>query len=173
MGACRTLNVLLGMSVMSLPGGNPLSIPWGKVHWLVAGALGLYVTGVTLFSRGETGWSKRPRLTLATIVMLLAIGLLVFVPYWTTPTDLLQDKDELWRWHALVSAMAAFTLLRCAPAIWKPSSRQVQATVTRLIYGLVVLDAVACFSVAGIVGALFVFLFLFPVSILGRWVYST
>lgn len=172
-GACRSLNVLLGMSAIGLHADGPLSLPWGKVHWLVAGALGVYIAGVTWFARGEAGRSKRLTLSLATVVMLVGIGLLVFIPYMTEPVQLLQGNGEMWRWHALLGAMAAFTLFRCVLAILNPSPRWVQATVTRLIYTLIFLDAAACFVVADFLGLLLVIMFLFPASILGRWLYST
>ena len=52
MGACRMLNVLLGMSA--------LDAPLHAEHWLVAGGIGVYVAGVTWFARREVG-RKRPR----------------------------------------------------------------------------------------------------------------
>ena len=45
MGACRFLNVLLGMSAAAEP--------WYEVHWLIAAAVGIYIAGVTWFARTE------------------------------------------------------------------------------------------------------------------------
>ncbi len=54
MGACRGLNVLLGMSQAENLGG-----PAG---WLVAGSLAVFVSGVTLISRSETETGRSPGL---------------------------------------------------------------------------------------------------------------
>ena len=51
MGACRMLNVLLGMSAVDAP--------LHAEHWLVAGAIGVYVAGITLFARKESERSSR------------------------------------------------------------------------------------------------------------------
>ena len=54
MGACRMLNVLLGMSAVDAP--------LGAEHWLVAGGIGVYVAGVTWFARTEAEQSSRLQL---------------------------------------------------------------------------------------------------------------
>ena len=54
MGACRMLNVLLGM--------NALDAPLHAGHWLVAGGIGVYVAGVTWFARRESEESSRVQL---------------------------------------------------------------------------------------------------------------
>lgn len=45
MGECRTLNVLLGMSLMI--------IPWGEAEVLIAIGIGVYIMGVTIFARTD------------------------------------------------------------------------------------------------------------------------
>ena len=50
MGACRLLNVLLGMSLAAGP--------WGLFHGQVALAVGTYITGVTWFARSEATESR-------------------------------------------------------------------------------------------------------------------
>src|SRR3972149_1018425 len=68
MGVCRMLNVLFGMSAASAL--------FAGEHWAVAGAIGLYITGVTWFSRTETDRSARLPLALSTIIMMLGVVLL-------------------------------------------------------------------------------------------------
>ena len=75
MGACRMLNVLLGMSA--------IDAPFHAEHWLVAGAIGVYVAGITLFARNETERSSRLQLAAATAVMLLGIAMLAWLPQWS------------------------------------------------------------------------------------------
>ena len=86
MGACRGLNVLLGMSV--LPGivgvlhPPEVSRELEPEHWLIAAAIGLYVTGVTWLARNESARSDRRQLAAASLVMLAGIGLLAWLPRW-------------------------------------------------------------------------------------------
>ncbi len=170
MGACRMLNVLLGMSALRSDGA--FSLPWDKADWLVAGALGLYIVGVTWFAQGEAGRSKRLTLAMATAVMLVGIGLLYWLPAWVaTPVPMLQV--EPWRWTVFLGALAGYTAFRGLLAIRNPGPQWVQMTVTGLIHTLVFLDAAACFVVQDIPGAFFVLLFVFPASLLGHWLYST
>ena len=75
MGACRMLNVLLGMSVVDAQ--------FHAEHWLVAGAIGVYVAGVTLFARKESEQSSSPQLSLATLVIVLGIAMLGWLPRWS------------------------------------------------------------------------------------------
>ena len=55
MGACRMLNVLLGMSLGPL--ATEVATPyvrWGTAAaWLIAGGIGIYIVGVTIFARTE------------------------------------------------------------------------------------------------------------------------
>jgi 4-hydroxybenzoate polyprenyltransferase len=177
MGACRAVNVLLGMSAAGAPllmerGGTSPPLPWEGAHWLVAGAIGLYIAGVTWFARGEAGRSRRLALSLATVVMLAGIALLWLLPS-SVRTPVAMIREEPWRWNLLVGILAAFTALRCVGAIRDPRPRNVQGTVARLIYTLFFLDAAACFVVQGIFGAAAVLLLVLPASILGQWLYWT
>ena len=72
MGACRSLNVLLGMSLSTEP--------WQAIHWVVAGGVGLYIVGVTVFARSEARTSARGQLLLGTAILLAGIGLLSSIP---------------------------------------------------------------------------------------------
>ncbi|MEX0613912.1 MAG: UbiA family prenyltransferase, partial [Pirellulales bacterium] len=54
MGACRALNVLLGMSLAPTA--------WNHAHFLIALGVGVFIVGVTIFARTEAGPSSRGRL---------------------------------------------------------------------------------------------------------------
>jgi len=166
MGACRLLNVLLGMSAAAGP--------WRDEHWLVAAAIGTYIAGVTWFARTEAGQSRRRHLVPATAVILGGISLLWVVPGRCDQTQLVSLlQDEPGRWTLLMAVLAAMIGFRCLRAVIEPVPYRVQMTVKQCILSLVILDAAACFVVRGIPGAVMVLVLLIPTVILGWWIEST
>jgi 4-hydroxybenzoate polyprenyltransferase len=164
MGACRMLNVLLGMSVAAGP--------WQDEHWLVAVAIGTYVAGVTWFARREAGRSRRWQLGLATMVILAGIGLLWLLPgRCDRVVAILRQQPE--RWTLLIAMLAALIGFRCLRAVIEPVPWRVQMAVREGILSLVVLDAAACFVVRGLPAAVLVLALLVPTVVLGRWIEST
>jgi 4-hydroxybenzoate polyprenyltransferase len=164
MGLCRALNVLLGMSAAA----HAL----GPGNWLAAGAVGVYIAGVTWLARGETGTASRWQLTLATLVILAGIGSLLVLPGWVAaPVPLLIQEPS--RWYLLIGILGAFTGMRCFQTVAEPEPHVIQAAVKHCILSLVVLDAAICYVTCDIRGAIIVLAFLVPFVILGRWVYST
>ena len=170
MGACRLLNVLLGMSVLSDASGT--AVPWRDEHWLVAGAIGIYIVGVTCFARTEARRSSRLQLTAGSLVMLSGMGLLSLLPRFADDvTPLLQQEPG--RWGLLMTALALLIGFRALKAIVQPVPYRVQMAVKQCILSLIVLDAAACFVVCGTSYALIVLALLVPTVVLGRWIYST
>lgn len=166
MGACRMLNVLLGMSAAAGP--------WRDEHWLVAGAMGTYIAGVTWFARTEAGQSKRRHLVPATSVILAGIGLLWVVPGRCDPAQLVSLlQEEPGRWTLLMAVLGAMIGFRCLRAVVEPVPYRVQMAVKQCILTLVILDAAACFVVRGIPGAVMVLVLLIPTVALGWWIEST
>ncbi|MGE3777611.1 MAG: UbiA family prenyltransferase, partial [Pirellulaceae bacterium] len=53
MGACRFWNVLMGMSLYAAPSGTTSVAGFDPSHVCIAGGIGLYIVGVTVFSRSE------------------------------------------------------------------------------------------------------------------------
>jgi hypothetical protein len=164
MGACRMLNVLLGMSL--------LIGPWQPAHWLVAGSVGIYITGVTWFARNESRRSSRWQLGLATVVVLSGVGLLAWLPDWTGRLFAVQytSPDRFRLAMAVLGALIGFRFLR---AVIEPVPYRVQAAVKQGILSLVVLNAVVCFLAHGLVGAVVILVFLIPAMVVGLWIYST
>lgn len=158
MGACRALNVLLGMSV--------LLGPWQAANWLVAGALGVYIAGVTWFARSEAGESRSGQLAMALVVILAGIGLLA-------PLPRLLDQPTSWRWPTLLIVIGVYTLFRCLRAVMTPEPELVKKAVMYCIQTIVFLDAVACYAAQGQEGAILVFFFLLPTVMLGSRIRST
>jgi hypothetical protein len=164
MGACRMLNVLLGMSAVDAP--------FHAEIWLVAGAIGVYVAGITLFARKESEQSSPLHLTVAMLVMMLGIAMLALLPHWPHRlVRLLQVQP--WRWYLLTGAWGLWMAWRCQRAIFTPTAARVKMVVAQSILSLVMLDALACYATRGIVWAALILLFLVPAVFLGRWIQTT
>jgi 4-hydroxybenzoate polyprenyltransferase len=164
MGACRMFNVLLGMSAA----GGPL----GNENWVVAGAVGLYIAGVTWFARTENTRSARVHLILATIVMMLGIGLLGSLPHWCERINPLLYAEPL-RWWLLMLVLGILIGWRCLRAIFNPSPWQVKTSVAQCILSLIILDAAACYVVRDIYYSAAILVLIVPAMFLGKWIELT
>ncbi|HTK76306.1 MAG TPA: UbiA family prenyltransferase [Gemmataceae bacterium] len=160
MGTCRFLNVLLGLSAVSAD-----VVPWGvRVH--LAGVVGVYIVGVTLFASTEARESKTATLQTAAGVMAVALALAVFWPLqWPDGT-----ASPLFVY--LVVVFGFVVGLPTIRACERPTPTLVQHAVKRAVLGLVALDALLATAAAGVAG-LILLLLLPPAIALGRRVYST
>ncbi len=160
MGACRFLNVLLGLSAAPAD-----AVPWGlRLH--LAAVVGLYIVGVTWFARTEARRSESAVLRRAAAVM--AAALLLGLPL---PLHFAEPVTSPLFPYLLVGF--GFWVGLPAERAWaKPEPARVQAAVKRAVLGLIALDAVLATAVAGTAG-LALLLMLPPALALGRWIYST
>jgi UbiA prenyltransferase family protein len=164
MGACRGLNLLLGMSLSTAA--------WASPHFLIGGAMTVYVMGITWFARTEAEQSRRGQLLLSAVVILTGILLLEPLPRWTDDTVVrLQLQPS--RWTLLLTALGALIGFRLIRAIAEPSPALVQAAVRHCILSLIVLDAAICFVTQGLGPAAVIVLLLVPATIAGKWIAST
>jgi 4-hydroxybenzoate polyprenyltransferase len=164
MGACRMLNVLLGMSVAGES--------WQAAHWVLAGGVGLYIVGVTVFARSEARESPRPQLALGLAVLLAGIGLLSSLPEWATGREWPAISPPE-RWYVFWGLIGLLIGWRCLRAVLDPRPGNVQAAVRNCIFSLVILDAGACLAVQDRFWGLVILALLAPTMLLGRWIYST
>lgn len=164
MGSCRFLNVLLGMSVAAEP--------WGMVHWVVAGGVGLYIVGVTWFARTEAATSSRLQLAAATAVMLAGLAVLYSFPSLATGSEQppIAARDN---WEMFWAILAGIVAWRCGLAVFDPRPAVVQAAVKNSIFSLIIIDAAACFAVQDAVHVGLIIVLLVPTMFLGRFIYST
>ncbi len=164
MGACRTLNVLLGMTACDAPlhAGN----------WLVAGGIGVYVAGLTWFARRESQQSSRRQLALATAVMVLGIAMIASLPRWSDRV-LPAIQQQLNWWYLLLAGLGFLIVRRCLAAVIEPVPRRVRMAVTQCVLSIVMLDAVACYAVRGPYWAGGILLLLLPAFLVGRWIEIT
>lgn len=172
MGGCRSLNVLLGMSLVGSASTVSRFPVFSAVQLLIAGGVGVYIAGVTWFAGREARTSSRWRLAAGVGVMVVGIGLLGLV-YQTLPTErprMLANEATWW----LLLGLLTFTITRrCVTAVFEPSPRRVQLAVTNAIWSLIVLDAAVVLLVSHFTWALLIVAFLLPTMFLGRWVKST
>jgi hypothetical protein len=176
MGACRMLNVLLGMSVLAgPPGAGPGSPePFGPEHWVVAGAIGVYVAGLTWLARNEAGRSPRWQLLGAGLVMLAGVAMLALLPLVDPQRPLTGlDSISVERWYLLVAFLGAMICWRCLWAVADPQPQLVQMAVAQGIMSLVFLDAVACFAARGLPWAAAILALLVPIGLFSRWIRAT
>ena len=169
MGGCRMLNVMLGMSVAAGPWQTDI---WHTGHWLVASAVGVYITGITWFARTEATYSNRLSLTLAAGVMLGGIAMLASLPRAMAglPPGFRVDPQ---RWQLLMGVLGALIGWRFLRAIVEPAAPRVQVAVKQGILSLVILDAAVCYATRGMQPAVAVLLLLLPATMLGRRIAST
>jgi 4-hydroxybenzoate polyprenyltransferase len=168
MGACRCLNVLLGMSI-ACPGLSPAHVlAFGDDQLLVSVAIGCYVVGVTWFARGEATHSRRALLMLGFAFMAGGLCLLALLPRWFAVDS---QYRHVWPFALLVLMIP--TLRRCLIAVLYPRPRNVQAAVRQCLFSLIVLDASICLLVAPWPWAVAVLALLVPTFLLGQWIPST
>jgi 4-hydroxybenzoate polyprenyltransferase len=160
MGACRMFNVLLGMSAAGTP--------FTAEHWVVAGAIGLYIAGITWFAKTENVRSSRLHLALSTILMMSGIALLSSLPHWSDRINPLIVVEPQ-RWWLLMLILGMLIGWRCLRAVIAPSPAQVQAAVAQSILSLIILDAAACFAIRGVFWAAMILLLLLPAMFFGKW----
>jgi 4-hydroxybenzoate polyprenyltransferase len=160
MGACRFLNVLLGVSAC------------GSLLWPMGGHLalvvGLYIVGVTWFARTEARLSNQNALLGAAAVMLAALILAVPLPLQVAP----EQRSALFLY--LLVGLGFLLGMPIVAAIAQPTPPRVQAVVKRSLMGLILLDTVLATATAGLVGLL-ILLLLAPSLYLNRksWLYAT
>jgi len=163
MGACRSLNLLLGATAAgsfdALAQGPPLFVALG---------MGLYITGVTWFARNESGTSDRRQLTAA--VMLINVGLATLVTFAGLATSDLKQ-------NASTSVLLLMALIivsinrRLIAAIRDPRPERVQSGVGILLLSLVMIDATLALAVKeNTIAALLIASLLIPAILLKRWI---
>jgi 4-hydroxybenzoate polyprenyltransferase len=175
MGACRMLNVLLGMSLAFLtkPTANGdilMSRPWFAGEWLIAAGIGTYIVGVTLFARTDARVSARATLIAGLAILLAGMGLLAITPVITESPRLAVGLSG---WYLLWALLALVTGRRCVLAIVEPSAARVQAAVRHCVHSLIVLDAAVCLGYVSPFWGLAVLALIFPTVALTTWLQAT
>jgi 4-hydroxybenzoate polyprenyltransferase len=168
MGACRGLNLLLGMSLAARLGGPPA--------WLAAGSLTVFVAGVTWISRSETrpghlagpifGWVLQN----VGLLGLLAVALQArhFPAIGTQRPPIVPLEGLL-----VLLIVAGVVNAATGGAVREPVPARLQQAVKTGVLSLVWLDVGLVAAVRGPLPALAVALLWVPAYLLGKWIYST
>jgi 4-hydroxybenzoate polyprenyltransferase len=173
MGACRALNVLLGMSLAPL--ATEVASPYVRFGTLgaalIALGIGIYVVGVTVFARTDARASSRGRLVAGLIVLLAGMAMLAAVPALTNyRPPLLVGRTG---WYLLWIVLAMITARRCVLAILEASPQRVQAAVRHCVQSIIILDAAVTVGYAGPFWGLVVLALIFPTVLLAQWLKAT
>jgi 4-hydroxybenzoate polyprenyltransferase len=170
MGLCRLLNVLLGMSLAGHAlAGEPTLLTYTHAQWLVAGGLGIYVIGITIYAKSEAeAQSKTPQLLFGVLVMAAGVVVIGLAALFTRLS--MQPNYVFW---ALLALLTVTVLRRAVSAAFDGSSALVQGAVKHAILSIIMLDAAVCLASGPPVYAIVVVALLAPAMLLGKWVYST
>ncbi len=167
MGACRGLDVLLGMSQAADFGGPPA--------WLVAGSITLFVVGLTWISRSETETGRAGGVAAGLAVQdvalagLFAAALLAGRFPTPDPDRLLIPVEGL----LILAVVALFVNRAGGRAVIEPRPETIQAAVKTSVFALVWLHVGVVGAVRGPGPALAVAALWVPAFVLGKWLYST
>lgn len=148
MAVCRTLNVLLGMSVGATTiGDSQLSYSLANVSPVPAVGIGLYILGVTWFARSEAGTSSRTLLTLSALVAMAGLALIAAMPGLAFSNNL-SLRLQPFGWAVLWIVVGGAILRRMVVAIVNPQPKFVQRAVGNAILSLIMIDAAICLGYA-------------------------
>ena len=167
MGACRGLNLLLGMS-QAVGLGGPLA-------WLVAGSYAVFVTGITWISRSEvhSGLGKNIALGLA-CQNAAFVGLIVACAQaGSFPSPMSHPLAHEFLGCVALAALGLSVHVSSMRALRNPEPEWIQRAVKFGIMALVWIHVGMLLGVRGFLPALVVALFWIPAAYVGRWIYST
>ncbi len=169
MGACRSLNLLLGATAATATGSAETLCQGPVLH--VAAGLGLYITGVTWFARHEAGTSQPSQLTAA--VILVNLGLATLVTFAGLAAANAQ-QDASTSVLLLMALIIVSINRRLIAAIRDPRPERVQSGVGILLLSLVMIDAtLALAATANTTAAILIASLLIPAIALKRWIPMT
>jgi 4-hydroxybenzoate polyprenyltransferase len=177
MGACRSLNVLLGASTVSaatLAGQNRSSVAGFPVEvWWAAIAIGVLIMGVTLLARNESQAIQQcGKLGVAAGVMLTGFVLLATLAWCP---DAQFPNSALQTYPVLVTVVSLASIRRVVVCVTDAQPQSVKLAIISTLRSLIVFDASICFLVRpdNLVFALTVVALILPVLFLSKWIYST
>jgi 4-hydroxybenzoate polyprenyltransferase len=167
MGACRGLNLLLGMTHAAAFGG--------QIAWVAALAYGIFVAGITVASRSEAKGGGRSSLVAALGIQLTAIvGLAAVGCSSARFPSAASDRPVIPLEGLFVLALVALAQgVAASRSIERPIPALIQKYVKAGILSLVWLHVGVVAAARGPELALPIAALWVPAFILGRWLYST
>ena len=167
MGACRGLNLLLGLTHTQALGG--------PVIWLAAAMYGLFVCGITWISRSETESGRTGNLLVGlTLQDLAVIGLMAAAIQPGKYPNPQPGRPLIPLEGLLILALVALAAnLAASRAIHQPVPAVIQRAVKTGIFALIWIDVGLVAAVRGSQAATAIAALWVPAYLLGRWLYST
>lgn len=172
MGLCRTLNVLLGMSLAGASeflGKDTFWLGYTYAQWIIAAGLGLYVVGITIYAKSEAEEKSQTTKLLSGVAVMLAGVVVMGLAALFTKLHM-QPNYTYW---VLLGLLSVTILRRAVSAALDGSPALVQGAVKHAILSIIMLDAAVCLVSGPPVYAVVVVMLIGPAVLLGRWVYST
>ena len=163
MGLCRSLNLLMGMALVSSAESD---VGVALRGYLIV-AMGVYITGLTLFARKEAVFDPGRNLMAGAIATLAAIAVLPLVGFFFPDSDY-HVLGNFWA-IALIAAVGYYML----KATRQPAPEHIQRAVKTAVLGVIVFDAAMVALLQGVDTSLLVIVLLIPAVKLGKWLYST
>ena len=167
MGACRGLNLLLGLSIAADFGG--------PAAWLAAGALAMFVAGLTIISRSEVEAAGSSGVVAGMVIQDVALLMLLGVALRSDAFPRVDPTRPILPPEGLLVLALVFLVVNRADAfaVFRPSPATIQAAVKTGVLSLVWIDVGLVASVRGVGPALAVAALWVPAFVLGKWLYST
>jgi hypothetical protein len=167
MGACRGLNVLLGMSLAPALAG--------PTAWFAAAAYGLFVAGITVVSRWEVSGGNRAGLVAGlgfqNVALLFLASAALRHRHFPHPDP---DRPLIPLEGLLVLALVALAVNSSASrALKQPIPLVIQKHIKTSLLALVWLHVGVVASVRGLEPAALIALLWVPAYFLARWLYTT
>lgn len=146
MGLCRSLNVMLGASVAgieSIAGDQASYFGFSLLVYWVAGSIGVYVTGLTLFARDERRVSVRGKMIAGLLIMSTGVAGLALIP--ETLGDSM-NREKFANVFMILILLVAVTIVRSSlVAIWSSKPNNIQSAVITALRSLIIFDACIVF----------------------------
>lgn len=160
MGTCRFLNLMLGASA-----ATTITSVWQSTPMTVAAALGIYIVGVTVFSRNEAGKSSSTGLLTGVGIMLCGFG----VDAWLVTGSGVGKAISGSQMGLLLLGLNI--LMRAAIVVGNPQPLRIQRTVGLMLLCIIFLDALMVFGLTGNAKhAVLVITLIAPASLVRRFI---
>ncbi len=138
-------------------------------EWAIAGGIGIYITGVTVFARTEARTSSRWRLVGGVIIMIVGATITALSAAIDWQAQNIFAKHGLGFWFLIGCGAPLMLASFCILAIIRPDPRLVQFGVRRALRGLIFLDFIAAaLSSPGSGWPLVILFLIVPTSLLER-----
>ena len=149
MGACRTLNVLLGASTVVLAAGEaqPWNLGMPAICWWIACSVGVLVAGATLLGRKEAV-ARQSRAPLVLATFLVGLGIAGIAAVVTCPVQPALSEQASNRFPLFIALIGLVIMRRVVTAAWLAKPKAIQMGVVSVLRSLIVLDASVCYLVA-------------------------